>query len=56
MVLIPIVDDVVEEKTEILIVTVSTTEPNVKICNGTAIVTILDTDGEALLIRVYNCV
>lgn len=45
-VLIPILDDVNEECTEIIIVTVSSRDPSVGIYNGTAVVIILDNDGE----------
>ena len=45
-VIIPILDDVVQEDKEMLIVTVSTSQPNVRIGKATATITILDNDGE----------
>ena len=45
---VPIVDDIDKESTEMFSATLTTTESNVMIGNGTATVTILDDDGESL--------
>ena len=48
---VPIVDDSSVESTEIFTATLTTTESNVIIGIGIATVTILDDDGESLLLR-----
>ena len=48
---VPIVDDSSVESTEIFTATLTTTESNVMIGIGTTTVTILDDDGESLLLR-----
>ena len=48
---VPIVDDSSVESTEMFTATLTTTESNVMIGIGIATVTILDDDGESLLLR-----
>ena len=43
---VPILDDVIEEHREMIVATVSTTQPNVVIADSAAAIIILDNDGK----------
>ena len=43
---VPIIDDVIEEHREMIVATVSTTQPNVVIADSAAAIIILDNDGK----------